>query len=106
MEEEVLRVRKKPGPKPKSPDFSEETILKLGQIIAAGFAAAEKVKNQEKNTLRDKHRKRMQEQLRETRQMEVEKWKRCTHMRSHPYSGTSRIAWATQSDGVTRGTCM
>jgi hypothetical protein len=42
----------------------------------------------------------------ETRQADVEKWKRCTHMRSHPYSGTARIAWATQSDGITRGVCM
>jgi len=107
MDEVEIQPRKKPGPKPRpAPDFSEETILKLGQIIAAGFAAAEEVKNKEKNALKEKHRKRMQAQLMETRQGEVEKWKRCSHMRSHPYSGTSRIAWATQSDGITRGTCM
>lgn len=85
-------------------------LEKLGATIAAGVVAgmkaAETEKTRERDALRDRGRKRMQAQLRETREAEILKWKRCSHMRAHPYSGTSRIAWATQSDGLTRGTCM
>ncbi len=85
-------------------------LEKLGATIAAGVVAgmkaAETEKTREKDAIRDKNRKRMQAQLAETKAAEVRKWKNCTHMRSHPYSNTSRIAWATQSDGNTRGTCM
>lgn len=104
---EELEVPKKRGrPKKEQMELSEETILKLGQIIAAGFAKAEEVRNQEKIALKSKHRKRMQEQLAETRRQEVEKWSRCSHKFGHPYTGTTRIAWATQSDGITRGVCQ
>jgi hypothetical protein len=37
---------------------------------------------------------------------EVDKWLSCSHMRTHPYTGTSRVGWAQQSDGYVRGVCM
>jgi hypothetical protein len=90
--------------------FDPEVLKVLGQTIALGVVegmkAAEKEKTKFKDDQTQRHRKRMQAQLVETRKNEIAKWQRCTHMRAHPYSGTSRIAWATQSDGVTRGTCM
>jgi hypothetical protein len=87
-----------------------DVLEKLGQAIAmgvvAGMKAAEVEKNREKNEQRERQRRRTRDQMNENRVADIRKWRNCSHMRSHPYSGTSRIAWATQSDGVTRGTCM
>ena len=112
---ETVIPKKKPG-RPKATQaqalsgFSEDVILKLGQTIAAGVVAgmqaAEVEKNRVKREQTERARLRTRAQLAENRLAEMAKWERCSHMRSHPYSGTSRIAWATQSDGVTRGTCM
>lgn len=82
-------------------DFDYE---KFGKAMA--FAIKEGNRDREKEARQEKHRLRMRQQQNETMQNKLAKWRRCSHMRSHPYSGTSRIAWATQSDGVTRGTCM
>lgn len=48
----------------------------------------------------------MRETAKEGLKAQVDKWLSCSHLRTHPYTGTSRIGWATQSDGHTRGTCM
>jgi hypothetical protein len=78
----------------------------IAKGVVEGMAAAEREKTAAADAIKLKNRKRMQAQLAETRAADILKWKNCSHMRGHPYSGTSRIAWATQSDGVTRGTCM
>lgn len=53
------------------------------------------------------HRKQqMREDQRNAKKGEVDKWLSCSHMRTHPYTGTSRIGWAQQSDGYVRGVCM
>ena len=77
---------------------------KFGEAMA--FAIKEGSRDHAKEARDKRHRERMQAQMKENRAADLAKWKRCSHMRSHPYSGTSRIAWATQSDGITRGTCM
>lgn len=77
---------------------------KFGEAMA--FAIKEGSRDHAKEERDKRHRLRMREQQKEAGQNNLLKWRRCTHMRSHPYSGTSRIAWATQSDGFTRGTCM
>jgi hypothetical protein len=77
---------------------------KFGKAMA--FAIKEGSRDHAKEARDQRHRERMRAQQNETMQNKLSKWRRCTHMRSHPYSGTSRIAWATQSDGYTRGTCM
>ena len=80
--------------------------IAIAQGVVEGMKAAEVEKNREKNERTERHRMQMRSQQLESRKSDILKWQRCGHMRSHPYSGTSRIAWATQSDGVTRGTCM
>lgn len=77
---------------------------KFGEAMA--FAIKEGNRDHAKEARDLKHRLRMREQQHETMKNSLRKWRQCSHMRSHPYSGTSRIAWATQSDGYTRGTCM
>lgn len=77
---------------------------KFGAAMA--FAIKEGGRDHEKEARDKRHRERMRAQQHENMQNDLAKWRRCSHMRSHPYSGTSRIAWATQSDGFTRGTCM
>jgi len=90
--------------------FDPKVLAILGETIAkgvvAGMLAAEQEKTREQDTRKKVHRERMRSQYAETEKAKLIKWANCSHMRSHPYSGTSRIAWATQSDGVTRGTCM
>lgn len=78
----------------------------IAQGVVEGMKAAEREKNRTKDEQTARHRQRMRAQQNENMQNALAKWRRCSHMRSHPYSGTSRIAWATQSDGNTRGTCM
>jgi hypothetical protein len=53
------------------------------------------------------HRKQqMREDQRRAHTADVDKWLSCSHMRTHPYTGTSRVGWAQQSDGYVRGVCM
>lgn len=52
-----------------------------------------------------KMRERGQKMARETLKEKIAREKRCSHMRSFPYQGLSKIAWAVQSDGVKRGYC-
>lgn len=78
----------------------------LSKGIVEGMKASKVEENRERDERQLAHRLRMRKQLQEDRANAMLRWERCSHMRSHPYSGTSRIAWATQSDGVTRGTCM
>lgn len=90
--------------------FDPAVLAALGQAIAMGVVdgmkAAEKEKTRVKDEQTARRRMQMRAQRKEEEQNNLRKWKQCSHMRSHPYSGTSRIAWATQSDGFTRGTCM
>lgn len=78
----------------------------LAKGVVDGMKASKVEENRERDERQLAHRLRMRKQLQEDREAQFQRWKNCSHMRSHPYSGTSRIAWATQSDGVTRGTCM
>lgn len=73
---------------------------------AMAFAIKEGNRDHAKEERDLQHRMRMRKQQREEMLGKLAKWRRCSHMRSHPYSGTSRVAWAQQSDGITRGTCM
>jgi hypothetical protein len=77
---------------------------KFGTAMA--LAIKEGNRDRAKEERDEKHRLRMRAQMQEDGHNRLRKWRQCSHMRSHPYSGTSRIAWATQSDGNTRGTCM
>lgn len=77
---------------------------KFGKAMA--FAIKEGNRDHAKEARDLSRRLQMRAQQQEEGQNNLAKWRRCSHMRSHPYSGTSRIAWATQSDGFTRGTCM
>jgi hypothetical protein len=60
----------------------------------------------EKERIKQMRRKQQRQDQEAARTADVDKWLRCDHMRTHPYSGTARIGWATQSDGITRGVCM
>jgi hypothetical protein len=81
---------------------------KLG--ITIGLAIVEGMKQSqvdpEKERIKKMRREQMRETQREARTGEVDKWMGCSHMRTHPYSGTARIGWAQQSDGHIRGACM
>lgn len=118
-EPEVIRPPMKRGPRPRlsstlegrqAQALSGFDIAALGAAIAKGVVegmkASAKEATREKDERTEQHRLRMRAQLNEDRASNMKKWENCSHMRSHPYSGTSRIAWATQSDGITRGTCM
>lgn len=83
----------------------------VGMAVASAIpsivkAIQESAKDPEKEAIKKMRREDMRRQQAENRQSEVDKWLRCDHMRTHPYSGTARIGWAQQSDGHWRGTCM
>jgi hypothetical protein len=76
----------------------------IGLALVEGLRA--KDEDPEKVRIKKMRREQMRETQREAMSGNVDKWLACSHMRTHPYSGTARIAWAQQSDGLTRGTCM
>lgn len=114
-EKVVERPPMKRGPRPKvesiqAAALSGFDVAALGAAIARGVVDGMKESAKEATREKDErtimHRLRMRAQLTEDRANAMRRWENCSHMRSHPYSGTSRIAWAQQSDGITRGTCM
>lgn len=80
--------------------------IAIAKGVVEGMKASKKEETRERDERTEQHRLRMRKQLADDRLNAMKRWENCSHMRSHPYSGTSRIAWATQSDGITRGTCM
>jgi hypothetical protein len=96
----VAAIAKNPG---NVMDFKQ-----LGVSIAMGIVEGMKqgAVDPEKERIKQQRRREMRETQEEARQAMIDRWLGCSHMRTHPYSGTARIGWATQSDGVTRGTCM
>jgi hypothetical protein len=100
------------SPAPQMVPFDPLMFAKaVGDAIAQSIpqiAAAMRESSKDPEKERIKHLRRMQtrEEQKENRKADVDKWLSCDHMRTHPYSGTARIGWATQSDGHTRGTCM
>jgi len=83
----------------------------IGFAIAQNIPAIAKIMREsnvdpEKERIKAIRREQQRKDQAETRKNDVDKWLRCDHMRTHPYSGTARIGWATQSDGITRGVCM
>jgi hypothetical protein len=76
----------------------------IGIAIVQGFKASNT--DPDKERIKQIRREEMRETQRQARKADVDRWLACDHMRTHPYSGTARIGWATQSDGLTRGTCM
>jgi hypothetical protein len=91
--------------------LAKHTAIEYSQLGAAiGLAIVEGLKyrdeDPEKVRIQKVRREQMRETQREAMKSTVDRWLACSHMRTHPYSGTARIGWAQQSDGLTRGTCM
>lgn len=76
----------------------------IGLAIVQGMKAASI--DPEKERIKIMRRQQMRETQQESIEGQIDRWLSCSHMRTHPYSGTARVGWATQSDGMTRGTCM
>jgi len=120
------KVKDAPAPEPKTEREQEERVVvpppaplfdtkafaeAIGFAIAANIPAIAKIMREsnidpEKERIKAMRRQQQREDQAAARKADVDKWLRCDHMRTHPYSGTARIGWATQSDGVTRGVCM
>jgi hypothetical protein len=82
----------------------EKLGASIGLAIVQGMKAA--AVDPEKERIKIMRRQQMRETQQESMDSQIDRWLSCSHMRTHPYSGTARIGWATQSDGLTRGTCM
>ena len=119
VEEAVETVEVEPEqaaqiPAPQQPGMAfdpEKFAQAIGLAFAAQVPAIAKLLREgnvdpEKQKIKEMRRLQQREDQAAARKADVDKWLSCDHMRTHPYSGTARIGWATQSDGVTRGTCM
>jgi len=97
---------------PPAPQFDPDAFAKaVGMAIAQSIPAIAKIMREsnvdpERERIKALRRQQQREDQAAARKADVDKWLRCDHMRTHPYSGTARIGWATQSDGITRGVCM
>jgi len=105
------QVAVNPAP-PAAPLFDTKAFAEaIGFAIAANIPAIAKIMREsnidpEREKIKAMRRAQQRHDQAEARKADVDKWLRCDHMRTHPYSGTARIGWATQSDNVTRGVCM
>jgi hypothetical protein len=108
----------KRGRKPKVVLSQDQTIAELVRQLAPilktderALAAAivtglrEGQRNPEKEAQLARARARGKAMAAETARERASREKRCHHMRSFPYQGLSKIAWAIQSDGIKRGYC-
>jgi hypothetical protein len=106
-EEEKRGPGRPPNPKPVEPvTIPIEQVQAMMQMLIAESRKPVRDPIKEQQTARMKEHNR--QGLKDQRDMKIAKFQNCNHMQrpGSILTGCSAIAWATQSDGITRGFCQ
>lgn len=109
--EETEEVKRGPGRPPKEPTPSG-TMVPIEQVSAMMQMLIAESRKPVIDPIKENQKARMKEHnkrgLDDARQVKINKFNNCSHMQrpGSILTGCSAVAWATQSDGITRGHCQ
>lgn len=97
---------------PEKPTEVEGVAIPASQVAEMMRVLLQEARKPVIDPIKEKQKQRMREHNKELQkdalQVKLNKFHNCNHMQrpGSAYNGCSAIAWATQSDGITRGPCQ